>query len=419
MLAAEGFAEGKHISSVGFCRSPTGDMIVVLPKPFSNEVIRGRIASDAVFRADQVFTLIRVFRKIRNDTRFALAATYSTATDRLKQRRFDELLEALEAMVRLRADYRQNGLWLPKRPLLQVNRHGSPIAWPATLCRHPPVIADPDIYFTDTLHIYRQRDPTALLHRLHLYSLRKIFSLTGERRVLRELPEIVDERLSVDRRAAALAYLRLVQRDIFTDRGRSLIAWLKAFFSAGALEVGSQQTFDDTFSYSESFETIWEHIVASIISPFSRSKYALKVGKWFGRGAKTSAGIGPIVDSLAITPEMALLDAKDYRIHGKPDALLGSPADHYKQIIYAQSLALAGDVSHANILAFPAIDQPKLFTLRGCHLWPKLPYSKVCEVLVDYDAAVRNWLGEVTLDVASSFAELLNEIDEFRAKGST
>ena len=110
-----------------------------------------------------------------------------------------------------------------------------------------------------------------------------------------------------------------------------------------------------------------------------------------------------------------LIDAKDYRILNG-SKWQGSNGDHYKQIIYRQLLAAPMDSKVVNILAFPSLGQKSLFAIRGCHHWKEIQGSRVFEVTVDYDLAVKRWLGETSLNVKAEVAALLDEIRKFGDK---
>ena len=79
-------------------------------------------------------------------------------------------------------------------------------------------------------------------------------------------------------------------------------------------------------------------------------------------------------------------------------------------------LAAPLDTKVVNILAFPSLGQKSLFSIRGCHHWKEVPGSRVFEVTVDYDLAVKRWLGEISLDVKAEMAALLTEIQNFNEK---
>jgi hypothetical protein len=110
-----------------------------------------------------------------------------------------------------------------------------------------------------------------------------------------------------------------------------------------------------------------------------------------------------------------LVDAKDYRLLNG-SKWQGSNGDHYKQIIYRQLLASPKDTNIVNILAFPSLGQKSLFAIRGCHHWKEIPGSRVFEVTVDYDLAVKRWLRETSLDVKGELAVLLDGLRKFSDK---
>ncbi len=69
-----------------------------------------------------------------------------------------------------------------------------------------------------------------------------------------------------------------------------------------------------------------------------------------------------------------------------------------------------------NILAFPCLGQKSLFEIRGCHHWKEIEGSRVFEVTVDYDLAVKRWLREISIDIKAEMAGLLNALRDFTDK---
>lgn len=87
----------------------------------------------------------------------------------------------------------------------------------------------------------------------------------------------------------------------------------------------------------------------------------------------------------------------------------------YKQIIYRQ-LATSENSTVVNILAFPSLGQKSLFVIHGCHHWKEIQGSRVFEVTVDYDLAVKRWLRETSLDIKAEIGALLSELQKFSEK---
>ena len=287
------------------------------------------------------------------------------------------------------------------------------VDWAATIRRIPPLIDENSILFLNTIHRKRTKDPANLFFQLHAYILRDIFKRTGENYFLGDLP-VPDDATLKPILNRPLPYLRAFRRGIFSDRGRMLLACMEAYLGTRSLQVGRPSQSDDCLSYTSSFENIWEFILARIFQPGAEPKYKLAPGKWVSwPDRKKEVGIKPEADLLVRDPEITIVDAKDYRIfNGSPllGSRLGGAGDHYKQVIYRTLMASGNSPATVNILAFPSLDQKSLFQLNGCHHWPSIPQSPVFEVCVDYDKAIKHWLGDTRLNVFEEFKKLLADV---------
>lgn len=415
VLSDCGFIERKSVSCVGFCRAPDGALLVVLPKAFANGTTRSRLSADNVFRMEEVFRLVRVFRKILYDTKFSQDYIDSSYVSISTEKAVDPVLEAVEAAIRLRADFRQNGLWLPKKQQRVANAPGHPVSWPATLARCTPLLNENEILFYNTIHDKRAKDPSDLFYRLHLHILKEIFALTAEGSEILDSSSDEDGSLVAALRNPA-TLLRGLRRRIFTDRGRKLLGYIEAYLGLRTLLASSRHLRDYTLSYTAAFENVWELILAGLFTPEAKPNFALPEGKWAPwPPSSLRTGFSPRADLVLEKPNAVILDAKDYRvINGSP--LIGAPADHYKQIIYRILFQSKDSKPIVNILAFPSIDQRQLFQLKGCHFWENMTHSRVFEVFVDYDMAVKHWLGERRTEVDAAFKTLLSEIATLESK---
>jgi hypothetical protein len=148
------------------------------------------------------------------------------------------------------------------------------------------------------------------------------------------------------------------------------------------------------------------------------TKRTLPAGEWYGwPDASADKGIEPKFDiRLASGDADVLVDAKDYRLLNGSKWRDGAAGDHYKQIIYRQLLTAPKDSNVVNILAFPSVGQKSLFAIRGCHHWKEISSSRVFEVTVDYDLAVKRWLRETSLDIREEMSNLLKQLQEFSEK---
>jgi len=72
-LADNGFVERTSVSCVGFHRDiKANTLLVVLPKAFNSEAARARL-NEPAYEREQIYRLIRVFKKVRRETQFSLA----------------------------------------------------------------------------------------------------------------------------------------------------------------------------------------------------------------------------------------------------------------------------------------------------------------------------------------------------------
>jgi hypothetical protein len=149
------------------------------------------------------------------------------------------------------------------------------------------------------------------------------------------------------------------------------------------------------------------------------SKRTLPTGEWYEwPNSSIKRGMQPEYDIRLESGEAdVLIDAKDYRLLNG-SKWQGSNGDHYKQIIYSQLLTESKDAIVFNILAFPSLGQKSLFAIRGCHHWKEIKGSRVFEVTVDYDLAMKCWLREISVDIKKEMATLLNDLKKFSDKVS-
>ncbi|MEI6424782.1 MAG: hypothetical protein WCP55_21375, partial [Lentisphaerota bacterium] len=171
-----------------------------------------------------------------------------------------------------------------------------------------------------------------------------------------------------------------------------------------------RETREELLSYTKNFEDIWEQVLRDLMAP-DQTKRTLPAGKWYAwPGTKAEKGIEPEYDiRLASGDADVLVDAKDYRLLNGAK-WRGYDPDHYKQTIYRQLLTSPRGSKVFNILAFPGIGQKALFAIRGVHHWEEIPGSRVFEVTVDYEKAIKRWLREISLDVSAELIGLLNTL---------
>lgn len=415
VLADNGFVDRRSVSCVGFRRDIEANrLLVVLPKAFNSLAARERL-SDPGYEREQVYRLIRVFRKIRRETSFSLDSATSNETTKTDSHPTDPVLDSFDAALRLRQDFRQNGVYLRKSPRLALNVPSLPLNWPKTLRRATTLLSGSEVFLNNTVHQTRKRDLSHPLSMLHTMCLKEIFALTGERSDL-EGVEPFDSKTYRRLKNKPKEFLRSLKSSIFDERGRFLIGAITVFLGESSLGSTSRETREELLSYTKDFEDIWEQVLRDLMAP-NLHKRTLPEGRWYTwPDASLGRGIQPEYDiRLASGASEVLVDAKDYRLLNG-SKWLGSSGDHYKQVIYRQLIAEQKSSDVINILAFPSLGQGSLFAIRGCHHWDEIPGSRVFEVTVDYDLAIKRWLRETSLDIQKNLEDLLVQLREFSAK---
>jgi hypothetical protein len=414
-LADNGFVERLTVSCVGFRRNiETNSLLVVLPKAFNSSASRVRL-QDRAYQRDQVYRLIRVFRKIRRETLFTLDVGPSNEILQRESHPIDPVLDSFDAALRLRQDYRENGAYTRKSPRPIKNAPNLPVNWPRTFRRTTALLNGGEIFLSDTVHQARKRDFGHPLCLLHTSCLKEIFSLTGERSDLDDV-EGLDYKAYKTAKAHPREFLRGLRGSIFDERGRFLISAIASFLGESSLIASSRESREELLSYSKDFEDIWEQVLRDLISPGLKNR-TLPSGEWYA-WPNTSIGKGmqPEFDiRLASDNSEVLIDAKDYRLLNGTK-WFGSTSDHYKQVIYRQLLMAPKTSTVVNIIAFPSLGQKKLFAIRGCHHWKEIPGSRVFEITVDFDLAIKRWLREISIDINREMSDLLAELNVFALK---
>lgn len=417
-LADNGFVERASVSCVGFHREiEANSLLVVLPKAFNSPGARARL-SEPGYEREQIYRLIRIFKKVRRETAFSLAGGNTNQILNRELRATDPVLDSFDAALRLRRDYRENGLYIRKSTRQTLNKPNLPVDWPRTIRRSTTVLSGREVFFDNTVHHARKRDMSHPLCLLHIACLKEIFALTGERSDL-EGAESLDANAFRTVKAKPRSYLRDLRASTFDERGRFLISAISSFLSESSLLSAEREVREELLSYTKDFEDIWEQVLRDLMAP-GLSKRTLPAGEWYGwPDASAKKGMQPEFDiRLENGDADVLVDAKDYRLLNG-SKWQGSNGDHYKQIIYRQLLATPKDSKVVNILAFPNLGQKSLFAIRGCHHWKEIEGSHVFEVTVDYDLAVKRWLRESSIDVKAELATLLEGLRKFGDKVGT
>jgi hypothetical protein len=417
-LADNGFVERTSVSCVGFHREiATNSLLVVFPKAFNLPCARERLNNPSYVR-DQMYRLIRIFRKVRRDTEYTLTGGATNQSVARECHDADPVLSSFDAALRLRRDYRENGLYIRRSTRQTLNKPNLSVDWPSTIRRSTTVLNGGDVLFANTIYHARKRDMSHPLCLLHIACLKEIFGLTGERSDL-EGSESLDLNAFRRFKAKPRSYLRDLKASTFDERGRFLISAISSFVDESSLLGVDRQVREELLSYTKDFEDIWEQILRDLVAP-GLSNRTLPAGEWYGwPHAVANKGMQPVFDiRLESGDADILVDAKDYRLLNG-SKWQGTNSDHYKQIIYRQLLAEPKGSKVVNMLAFPSLGQEALFAIRGCHHWKEIPGSRVFEVTVDYDLAVKRWLRETSLDIRKEMAALLEEVRTFSEKVGT
>jgi hypothetical protein len=414
-LADNGFVERTSVSCVGFHREiEANSLLVVLPKAFNSPETRVRL-NEPAYQREQIYRLIRIFKKVRRETKFSLTGGNTNQILDRELRSTDPVLDSFDAALRLRRDYRENGLYIRKSSRQMLNKPNLPLNWSRTICRATPVLSGQDVLFDNTVHVARKWDMSNPLCLLHVACLKEIFELTGERCDLGG-SESLDTKAFRKLKAKPRSFLRELSASTFDERGRFLISAIKSFLSESSLLGAEYKVREELLSFTKDFEDIWEQVLRDLITP-GLTKRTLPAGAWYGwPDASANKGMQPEFDiRLESGDADVLVDAKDYRLLNG-SKWQGSNGDHYKQIIYRQLLATPEGSKVVNILAFPSLGQKSLFAIRGCHHWKEIEGSRVFEVTVDYDIAVKLWLRETSLNIKAEIAALLEALRKFSEK---
>ena len=409
-LADNGFAEGRSIGGVGFCRDfENNRLITVLPKAFSSSSARKSFGASEYIKK-QIYQLIRVFNKLNRADYFV---TDANAGANFNNKNADPVLDSLEAALKIRNEFRANGLYYKKRKIRQLTKTNHQINWPSTINRKLPILDGGEIFYPSMIHNSRAHNLQHPMSDLHLNCLREILKLVGDRSLV-SLPETLFNK-SLSSIKNPKAHIRDISHDIFDERGRKLSKLIEVYLGHGRLQPSSIQKRDDLLGYTANFEVVWESILRNL---FDRGKSrSLPKGQWFAYETPLSeiSGISPLIDGeISSDTYSAYIDAKDYR--AKAGLLFGSPNDHYKQIIYRLLTDPNLPDNFFNILAFPGLGQKELFKINGCHKWAQIPNSTVYEVSVDYELAVSRWLGDVSFSIDSAVHKLLTDLRDFEVK---
>ena len=411
-LAAKGFATGTSIGWVGFARDLDSDsLLVVLPKAFSAEPARHQL-EDVPYRREQIYRLIRVFRKIRRANKIQIKDTESHDVLSREQLLTDPILDSFDAALTLRREYRKNSVYIRKTPMHVRSKPQLPVHWERTVRYFPALMSNSEIVYAEFAHRSRCKDPAHPLSLLHLSCLKEIYTFTGEKLGLEGAEGLGAEAFRAIKRKPR-PYLRRMRSSVFDERGRFLLSAIGAYLGESSLQRGQRKMSEQLLSYSKDFELIWEQILRDLLAP-GMTERTLPAGEWraYPSGGFTE-GKKPVLDILfrdGVADVIA--DAKDYRVLNG-SKILGYGGDYYKQVLYRLLLPSPEPEHVLNILAFPSVGQKSLFRIRGCHSWKQLSNSRVFEVTVDYDLATKLWLKEIALNIKEEIKVLVGKLLSF------
>lgn len=412
VLADNGFVERTSVSCVGFHRDlESNSLLVVLPKAFNAIEIRSRL-EDKNYSLEQIYRLIRIFKKIRLQTKFHLASGETNFVTNKIGEFSDPVLDTFDASLKLRKDFRANGFYARKFNKLVFDRANLPVNWEKTISKNGAFLKGNEIIFDKTTHKTRYFDNFHPLSLLHVACLEDIYALVGDRNIF-DAMESLEKKTFLKIKNNPKSYLKNLKSIVFDERGRYLIKIISAYLGEFGLINSNKEKIEDLLTYSKDFEDIWEKILRDLIAPALQDR-GLVAGKWIAwPGGQVNLGMKPEFDILlSHNDSNLLLDAKDYRL-SNGSKLQGSSGDHYKQIIYRHLLENNPDTSVVNVLAFPSIGQTSLFSIRGCHYWKEIKDSKVFEITVDFELASKCWLKEISLDVKGEVNFLVEELKKF------
>ena len=279
-LADNGFVERTSVSCVGFHREiDANSLLVVLPKPFNSPEARARL-NEPAYEREQIYRLIRIFRKVRRETQFSLVGGNTNQILGRELHATDPVLDSFDAALQLRRDYRQNGLYIQKSTRQMLSKPNFPVNWPHTIRCSTTVIGGGEVFFDNTVHHARKRDMSHPLRLLHIACLKEIFAFTGERSDLEGL-QALDTNVFGKVKSKPRSYLRDLRALTFDDRGRFLISAISSFLSESCLLGEEYQVREELLSYTKDFEDIWEQVLRDLIAP-GLTKRTLPAGEWYG-----------------------------------------------------------------------------------------------------------------------------------------
>jgi hypothetical protein len=412
-----GLIQGAAPGEVGFVRR-NGHLSVAFPKVYSGGLKAAGMRPELLTK--HAALLARVLRRYRTDLARINVVEYGTSgLDAAEIAESGGLLDLLDAAAELHQDFQRFGLFYVKN-VRQVSDPSGPIQWSRTIQGSQALISDDGVFYFDTIHRSRRRDPFDLFHRLHASVVREVHLLLGDPVIVSE-EVVLDDETFAEVCAAPETFLAPIRERMYRERGRRLIDLISQFLNASARSAAAEASGESALCMTKDFEFVWEHMVRSIFeNDQGRAIARLSAGRWFdARTQLEAAGIRPRADVLravATASEDAfryvcVLDAKDKEIV-ELTGRSGSESDHYKQLVYASLLSSEPAERFLNVLAFPFLTLDASGTeavrLLGCHWWWEMPQSSVFELALNYVTVCEAFLYERAIDAEGVIEMLLS-----------
>lgn len=237
----------------------------------------------------------------------------------------------IEAFFSLLKDYNKNGLLLFQHRTNNLVPKGK-INWRKTRQKGEEILQDDGILYLRNYYKnlrFNYQHPITLLHACAIQNVLEIFGLHNS------LPFKFQVLVAFENNYAQIQnYLRLYEREMYSDRERKIFSILKSLY----LDVNSfKQHYEagDKLFYAPKLDLIWEKMLKTILLD-EYKEFQNKIPKGnYNLNASIFSGLSPIPDIIIQHKGyLMIIDAKNY--HPDFDKQQGMPAssDIGKQIMY-------------------------------------------------------------------------------------